>query len=112
LPDCNTISIKDKAFLVSGGCTRDYDLACGNHEEADTRVWLHASATSADQVIIYSPDTDVIFIGLPIVLSLNKTVYVQLKDSPYVSENFPSPTIKEEYFRKTSKNVFLPKPLK
>jgi hypothetical protein len=29
---------KDKAFLVSGGCTRDYDLACGNHEEADTRV--------------------------------------------------------------------------
>jgi hypothetical protein len=28
---------KDKAFLVSGGCTRDYDLAYGNHEEADTR---------------------------------------------------------------------------
>lgn len=39
---------KDKAFLVSGGCTRDYDLACGNHEEADTRVWLHASVSSAD----------------------------------------------------------------
>jgi hypothetical protein len=31
----------------------------------------------------YSPDTDVFFIGLLIVLSLNKTVYVQLKDSPY-----------------------------
>ena len=35
------------------------------------------------QVMIYSPDTDVFFIGLSIVLSLNKTVYVQLKDSPY-----------------------------
>jgi hypothetical protein len=61
-----------------GGCSRDYDLAYGNHEEADTRVWLHASVSSADQVIIYSPDTDVFFM----------------------------------YFRKTSKNVFLPKPLK
>jgi hypothetical protein len=58
-------------------------LAYGNHEEADTRVWLHASVSSADQVIIYSPDTDVFVIGLSIVLSLNKTVYVQLKDSPY-----------------------------
>jgi hypothetical protein len=37
---------KDKAFLVSGGCTRDYDLACGNHEEADTRVWLHTTAVN------------------------------------------------------------------
>jgi hypothetical protein len=44
----------DKAFLVSGGCTRDYDLAFGNHEEADTRVWLHASVSSADQVMIQS----------------------------------------------------------
>ncbi|VDI11255.1 Hypothetical predicted protein [Mytilus galloprovincialis] len=74
---------KDRAISILKGQVVDYDLASGNHEEADTRVWLHASVTTADQVIIYSPDTDVFFIGLPLVSDLNKTVYVQLRDSPY-----------------------------
>ncbi|CAC5380287.1 unnamed protein product [Mytilus coruscus] len=50
---------KDRAISILNGQVVDYDLASGNHEEADTRVWLHASVTTADQVIIYSPDTDV-----------------------------------------------------
>ncbi|VDI55362.1 Hypothetical predicted protein [Mytilus galloprovincialis] len=74
---------KARAISILKGQVVDYDLASGNHEEADTRVWLHASVTTADQVIIYSPDTDVFFIGLPLVSDLNKTVYVQLRDSPY-----------------------------
>ncbi|CAC5415614.1 unnamed protein product [Mytilus coruscus] len=74
---------KDRAISILNGQVVDYDLASGNHEEADTRVWLHASVTTADQVIIYSPDTDVFFIGLPLVPNLTKTVYVQLRDSPY-----------------------------
>ncbi|CAC5359268.1 unnamed protein product [Mytilus coruscus] len=49
---------KDRAISILNGQVVDYDLASGNHEEADTRVWLHASVTTADQVIIYSPDTD------------------------------------------------------
>ncbi|CAG2185017.1 unnamed protein product [Mytilus edulis] len=53
---------KDRAISILKGQVVDYDLASGNHEEADTRVWLHASVTTADQVIIYSPDTDVFFI--------------------------------------------------
>ncbi|CAC5419098.1 unnamed protein product [Mytilus coruscus] len=74
---------KDRAISILNGQVVDYDLASGKHEEADTRVWLHASVTTADQVIIYSPDTDVFFIGLPLVPNLTKTVYVQLRDSPY-----------------------------
>ncbi|CAC5405130.1 unnamed protein product [Mytilus coruscus] len=49
---------KDRAISILNGQVVDYDLASANHEEADTRVWLHASVTTADQVIIYSPDTD------------------------------------------------------
>ncbi|CAC5371098.1 unnamed protein product [Mytilus coruscus] len=74
---------KDRAISILNGQVVDYDLASGNHEEADTRVWLHASVTTANQVIIYSPDTDVFFIGLPLVPNLTKTVYVQLRDSRY-----------------------------
>ena len=73
----------DKAFSVSRGRTEDYDLVHGNHEEADTRVWLHAAVSQTDQVIIYSPDTDIFVIGMPITLTLNKSVFIQLKDSPY-----------------------------
>ena len=57
--------------------------ASGSHEEADTRVWLHATITPAETVIIYSPDTDVFFIGLPMMPSLNKKIFVQFTDSPY-----------------------------
>ncbi|CAC5404123.1 unnamed protein product [Mytilus coruscus] len=54
-----------------------------NQEEGDTRVWLHESQAAASRVIIYSPDTDTFFIGLPIVKSLRKSVFVQTKDTPY-----------------------------
>ncbi|CAC5419986.1 unnamed protein product [Mytilus coruscus] len=55
---------KDRAISILNGQVVDYDLASGNHEEADTRVWIYASVTTADQVIIYSPDTDVFFIAI------------------------------------------------
>ncbi|CAC5388151.1 unnamed protein product [Mytilus coruscus] len=55
---------KNKAISILNGQVVDYDLASCNHEEADTRVWIYASVTTADQVIIYSPDTDVFFIAI------------------------------------------------
>ena len=53
---------KDKAWGVGGsgvGPCSDFDA---NHEEADTRVWFHASKFA--KAIVYSPDTDTFMIGL------------------------------------------------
>ncbi|CAG2213915.1 unnamed protein product [Mytilus edulis] len=74
---------KDKALCSKHGSITEYFDAAGDHEEADTRVWLHAVTSSAINIIIYSPDTDVYFIGLPILKNINKSIFVQLKDTPY-----------------------------
>ncbi|CAC5360348.1 unnamed protein product [Mytilus coruscus] len=53
-----------------------------NHEEGDTRVWLHAIQSKSQRIIIYSPDTDKFIVGLPFIDSIgDKTIYLQLKDS-------------------------------
>lgn len=57
---------KDKALCSKHGSITEYFDTAGDHEEADTRVWLHAVTSSAINIIIYSPDTDVYFIGLPL----------------------------------------------
>ena len=76
---------RDQARCAVDGSSAEYVNATAAHEEADTRVWLHAAASTAEKIFIYSPDTDVSFIGLPLMKKLNKTVFVQLKDSPYES---------------------------
>ena len=38
-----------------------------NAEEANKRIWRHATQTSAQRILVYSPDTDVYNIGLPII---------------------------------------------
>lgn len=38
-----------------------------NAEEADKRIWRHATQTSAQCILVYSPHTDVYNIGLPII---------------------------------------------
>ena len=43
---------KDKAMCVISGEIVELILASGSHEEADTRVWLHATVTTAEKVII------------------------------------------------------------
>ena len=58
-----------------------------NHEEGDTRVWFHASKSTANRLIIYSPDTDTFFIGLPLIKKLTgKSIFVQLKKFSFDSE--------------------------
>ncbi|XP_065198289.1 uncharacterized protein LOC135829829 [Sycon ciliatum] len=48
-----------------------------NAEEADNRVWLHAS--KFETVLVYSPDTDVYHIGMAIVNGrVERSVFVQL----------------------------------
>jgi hypothetical protein len=68
---------------VEGGIIT-YPEMRANHEEGDSRVWLHASKSGASKVIIYSPDTDTLFIGLPQIKNLEgKTVYLHIMDTPY-----------------------------
>ena len=78
---------KDKAICVLEGEIFEYSKANGNHEESDSRVWLHASASPCLNILIYSPDTDVCFVGLPLIMSAdslkNKTIFIQLKDSKF-----------------------------
>jgi hypothetical protein len=75
---------QDQAMCIWEGQAAVFEAACSDHEEGDSRVWVHAAATGCSTVIIYSPDTDTYFVGLPLVESLtDKTIYVQLKDAAY-----------------------------
>jgi hypothetical protein len=58
---------RDQARCAFNNVTAEYIAASGDHEEADTRAWLHAILSSATHIIIYSPDTDVYIIGLPLI---------------------------------------------
>ncbi|CAC5419073.1 unnamed protein product [Mytilus coruscus] len=75
----------DEALSSHGGGDGSIVECChlnGNHEEGDTRVWLHAIQSKSQRIIIYSPDTDTFFVGLPFIDSIgDKTIHLQLKDS-------------------------------
>ena len=49
-----------------------------NAEEADTRVWIHASKTVCTRILIISADTDVYHIGLPLSCTEQKQIVVQV----------------------------------
>ncbi|XP_070574571.1 uncharacterized protein [Ptychodera flava] len=73
---------RDHAYTVAGGKVSLAENYISNHEEADSRVWLHCERTLCTNVVIYSPDTDVYWVGLPLVNS-NKEIYVHLKSKAY-----------------------------
>jgi len=58
---------EEKCLLVTGASCRDVEDLQSNHEEADTRIILHASyaqKTGSDCIVISSPDTDVLLLLL------------------------------------------------
>ncbi|CAC5405854.1 unnamed protein product [Mytilus coruscus] len=74
----------DKALGAGDGDISEFSDFNSNHEEGDTRVWLHAIHSKSQRIIIYSPDTDTFFVGLPFIDCLgDKTIYLQLKDSTF-----------------------------
>ena len=72
---------KDGDLAYYSNCTAskvtDATLTC-NAEEADTRMWLHASQTSGKKILVYSPDTDALFISLLMVNPIIQDVYLQV----------------------------------
>ena len=50
------------------------DAMTRNAEEADTIMWLHASKTGGERILLHSPDTDILFISLIMVNPLIKDV--------------------------------------
>jgi hypothetical protein len=48
---------RDEARCATNGSSAEYLNASGAHEESDTRLWLHAAASTAQIIFSYSPDT-------------------------------------------------------
>ena len=55
----------------------DPTLQC-NTEEADTRLWLYAIKSERRKMLVFSPDTDTLFIGLGMVNVLTMDVVIQV----------------------------------
>ena len=69
--------MRDKAWSVTAGQMPRPDPGyTSNHEEADTRVWLHACKFK--RAIIYSPDSDTFMVGLPLLDEHDLKVAVRL----------------------------------
>ena len=76
--------MRGKAWSVAAGQQpQEASEFAGNHEEADTRVWFHASRFK--KAIIYSPDTDTFMVGLPLVDQIELCAVVHV-DMPGASE--------------------------
>lgn len=56
---------QDHAWIITSNslpaCTQEYE---SNAQEADIRIWRHASQSIHQHILIYSPDTDVYNIGI------------------------------------------------
>ena len=70
----------DKCLSVSSdGVFNDNVSLNSNHEEADSRVWLHAFRQNMHKnILIVSPDTDTYHIGLPLSSKYFNQIHVQL----------------------------------
>ena len=61
-----------------------------NHEEADTLIVLHATLASSTnafqpQIVIFSPDTDVLVLLVSHAMKLSKECYLQLSHTGIVN---------------------------
>ena len=68
----------DKAYYATTSSTYNEEPTLeSNAEEADTRVWMHVVKSSGRRVLIYSPDTDVLHIGLLVANTIIKDIRIQ-----------------------------------
>ena len=66
LAGCFAGEAQDDAWVITGGCIvpQSTQIYQSNAQEADMRVWRHATQTQKQHILIYSPDTDAYNIGL------------------------------------------------
>ena len=71
---------REKSAVIEGGMhsVECENLSC-NHEEADTRIILHAKNASIthDRIIIWSPDTDVFVFAMSLYHQIRKQLWFQ-----------------------------------
>ena len=66
--------------IRKGGTPLELQFLTSNAEETDLRIWLHCVHSSGTRKMLYSPDTDVYNIGLPIMQEHpSLEVYIELK---------------------------------
>ena len=69
---------KDKAFYSTCDRTKVHEPSLNNNsEEADTRLWLHCVKSKGAKKLIYSPDTDTLFIGMVAANTIVHNVVIQ-----------------------------------
>ena len=72
---------RDKAFTCTHSEKYENVPLKSDHEEADSRVCFHALKCEHRNILIFSPDTDTVHTGLPLVDQRNdKEVVIQLSD--------------------------------
>ena len=93
LAGCFTHATDSNPMIISGDGSLPEQITefRTNAEEADMIIWRHALKCSAQRVLVYSPDTDVYVIGLPLI-DLSREFIVQInvphaQDLKYVSLN-------------------------
>jgi len=77
---CFTGREEDNAWIVNPSDITINVLAqfCSNAEEADHRIWRHATQCNANNILIYSLDTDIYNIGLSLANQPTKNYVIQL----------------------------------
>ena len=69
---------KDKAFYSTCDSTKLHEPSLNNNaEEADTRLWLHCVKSKGTKKLIYSTDTDTLFIGMVVANTVVHNVVIQ-----------------------------------
>lgn len=78
--------MKDKAMVATKEVITVDESLSSNHEESDSRVWLHCLRTPYSWVLVYSPVTDTYHVGLRVLIGqgglVRKDAVVQLSMVP------------------------------
>lgn len=79
--------LRDKCISVTGNSKQVMEAMQSNTEETDLRIWLHCKHAWGTRKLIYSPDTDVYHIGLPLVSQWGVVNDVYIQQRPSLHEN-------------------------